>query len=306
MQRLFERCSENPLITAEDSPVPASAVYNPGAVEFEGDVLLLVRIEGRRGFSDIHVARSHDGIHDWEIEEEPLLAHGQVDLRYEKLGCEDARVTYVAEEERYYITYVAYSHVGPAVGLAYTEDFRSAERIGLIFAPNNKDTVMFPEKIDGHWMVLHRPAVGQIENIWSARSPDLIHWGMPHCVLPERGGPWWDGARVGAGPPPIPTESGWLLIYHGVKEFGSNMVYRAGVARLKKDEPHKVIARGSGWVFGPETDYELSGVMPGVVFPSGTLLRGEELWIYYGAADSCVCMGKARLPDLLGLLEETG
>ncbi|MGD2175784.1 MAG: hypothetical protein PVJ27_10310 [Candidatus Brocadiaceae bacterium] len=304
MRDLFHRSPDNPLITVADLPFAASAVYNPGAIEYEDDVLLLVRVEGREGFSSLHVARSSNGVTGWDVDPEPLLAYGLPECRYEELGCEDGRLTYVAEDDRYYITYVAYSPVGPAVGLAYTEDFRTVERIGLIFAPNNKDTVLFPKKIDGLWTVLHRPAVGEIENIWSASSPDLIHWGMPHCVLPERGGPWWDGERVGAGPPPILTDLGWLLIYHGVKRFGGNMVYRAGAALLKEDEPHKVVARAPGWVFAPEAPYELQGVMPNVVFPSGCLLRGEELWMYYGAADTCVCLARADLGDVLSVLRQ--
>jgi predicted GH43/DUF377 family glycosyl hydrolase len=304
VQDIFTRCPDNPLLTREDLPLPASAIYNPGAAETEDGVLLLVRIEDRDGFSSIHVARSDDGIGGWEIEEQPLLEHGLPDLRYEELGCEDARVTYVESDDTYYITYVAYSHVGPAVGLARTDDFETAERIGLIFAPNNKDTVMFPEKVRDYYMVLHRPAVGQIENIWSARSRDLIHWGMPHCVMPERGGPWWDGQRVGAGPPPLRTDDGWLLIYHGVKVFGGNDVYRAGLALLDLEQPHHVNARSPGWVFGPEEDYELSGLTANVVFPSGWLLRGDELWMYYGAADTSVCLATCKLSDALAYLEE--
>ncbi len=304
MNELFSRCPDNPLVSREDLPVPASAVYNPGAAEHDGGVVLLLRVENRSGFSDIHVARSPDGIGGWQIEPEPILAYGLPDLRYEALGVEDARITYIEDDNRYYITYVAYSGVGPSVGLAQTEDFETAERIGLIFSPNNKDTVMFPRLVGGYYTVLHRPAVGEIENIWSARSPDLIHWGMPHCVMPERGGPWWDGVRVGAGAPPVHTGLGWLLIYHGVKRFGSNSVYRAGMAVLEHEDVHHVVARTPGWVFGPEAPYETGGLMPNVVFPSGCLLRGDELWMYYGASDSCVCLATCKLSEALSLLRE--
>jgi predicted GH43/DUF377 family glycosyl hydrolase len=304
VDQLFSRCPANPLITTEDLPFPASSVYNPGAVVYEGEVLLLLRIENRNGFSSIHVARSEDGMTGWRIQEEPLLAYGQPDLRYEELGCEDARVTYIEEDDCYYICYVAYSGVGPAVGLARTRDFESAERIGLIFSPNNKDAVMFPRKLDGMYTVLHRPASGKTEHVWSACSPDLIHWGMPHCVLVERGGPWWDGVKVGAGAPPIETDLGWLLIYHGVKQFGSNMVYRVGLALLDRDHPHKVKARSPGWVFAPEAPCETDGFMPNVVFPCGTVMRDEEVWMYYGAADTCVCMATVGLEEMLAVLEE--
>jgi len=304
MEQLFKRCPDNPILTADDLPFRASAVYNPGAVEHEGEVVLLARIEDRKGFSSIHVARSRDGVGGWQVEPQPLLAYGQPDMRYEQLGCEDARVSYLADLERYYITYVAYSGVGPAVGLAHTTDFQQVERDGLIFGPNNKDAALFPERVDGHWMTLHRPAAGDIEHIWIARSPDLVHWGMPHCVLPERGGPWWDGVKVGAGPPPIKTEQGWLLIYHGVKIFGGNLVYRVGLALVELERPHRVVARSPGWVFAAEADYEVRGVMPNVVFPCGCLLRGEEVWMYYGAADSSICLATAHLPDLLDAVRD--
>lgn len=306
MAELFQRCADNPIITQNDLPMPVSAVYNPGAADLGDQVLLLLRVEDRKGFSNIHVARSPDGVSDWQIEPEPLLAYGTPGRRYEELGCEDARVTYMAEDDTYYICYVAYSPVGPAVGLAKTDDFEQAERLGLILSPNNKDAVMFPQKIGGKWQVLHRPAAGDIEHIWSACSPDLIHWGMPHCVLVERGGPWWDGVKVGAGAPPIRTEEGWLLIYHGVKVFGSNMVYRVGLALLDDEEPHKVLARCPGWVFGPSAPYEVSGFMPNVVFPCGCLLRGDELWMYYGAADTCVCLARASLGEALSALRREG
>ena len=303
---LFQRCPENPIITTDDLPFEASAVYNPGVVEFEGQVVLLVRVEDRSGFSSVHVARSENGVTGWEVEGQALLAYGQPGLRYEQRGCEDPRVTYIEEEDRYYICYVAYSPAGAAVGLACTEDFQEARRLGLIFAPSNKDAALFPRKFDDYWMVLHRPAAGDVENIWSARSPDLIHWGAPHCVLPERGGPWWDGVKVGAGAPPILTDEGWLLIYHGVKMFGGNMVYRAGLALLDAEEPHKVLARSPGWVFSPQASYETRGIMPNVVFPCGCLRRGDELWMYYGAADTCVCLATADLEEVLGTLRQEG
>ncbi len=304
MRRIFQRCPDNPLIAPTDLPFAASAVYNPGAVDLGDEVLLLVRIEDRKGFSSVHVARSSDGVSNWQIEEEPLLQYGLPDMRYEELGCEDARITYVEEDDCYYICYVAYSGLGPAAGIARTEDFSEAERIGLTFGPSNKDTVLFPRKIGDHYMVLHRPAVGNQEHIWSAQSPDLIHWGMPHCVMFERGGPWWDGLKTGSGAPPILTDQGWLLIYHGVKEFGNMMVYRAGAALLDRDQPHKTIARSPGWVLSPEAEYETRGLMPNVVFPCGALVRGDELWVYYGAADTCVCLATAKISDLLECVQE--
>jgi predicted GH43/DUF377 family glycosyl hydrolase len=301
MKPLFERCKDNPIITVDDLPVPASAVYNPGAAMFGEEVVLSLRVEDRAGFSSIYLARSDDGMSGWRIEPKPFLAYGEADYPYEEFGCEDARITHLAEDDRYYICYVAYSALGPAPGLAYTDDFERVERAGLMLSPTNKDAVMFPRKIRDRYTVLHRPEAGG-EHIWSAQSPDLYHWGMPHCVLVQRGGPSWDNAKVGAGPPPIETKDGWLLIYHGVKQFGSSMVYRVGLALLDLEPPHEVTARSPGWVFGAQEPYELSGILPNVVFPSGAIVRGDELWMYYGAADTCVCVATARVADLLAAL----
>lgn len=304
MKQVFRRSKQNPLITTHDLPFAAAAVLNPGAAEYDDSVVLLLRVEDRAGCSSIYVARSANGITEWEVEREPLLRYGQEKWRYEIWGCEDARATYVAEQKQYYITYTAYSPMGAAVALARTRDFKRAERVGLIFSPSNKDAVLFPRKFDGRWAVLHRPDAGGIEHIWSAYSPDLEHWGRPCCVLPEMGGPAWDGVKVGAGPPPVLTDAGWLLIYHGVKQYGGQFVYRAGTALLDKNKPHKAIARSPSWVFQAEAPYEISGLVPNVVFPTGLLLRGDELWMYYGAADSSVCLATAKLDDVLAGMKE--
>ncbi len=304
MRPIFNRCPQNPIVEVKDIPAPSEAVLNPGVIEQDGQVVLLLRVEDAAGYSDVYVARSDDGITGWQIEDEPLLRHGLPDMRYEQWGCEDPRVVWLAEEGAYYIAYTAFSPAGAAVGLARSQDFTSAERIGLIFSPNNKDSAIFPRKIDGRYSALHRPdAGGGIENIWIAHSRDLEYWGEPHCVLKEGQGPAWDAVRVGAGPPPLETKDGWLLLYHGVKQYGEKDVYRVGAAMLDLHEPHKLIARTRRCIFKPTAPYEESGLMPNVVFPTGMLLRGDELWMYYGAGDTCVCLATAKLDDVLAKLE---
>lgn len=298
-QPIFTRDDNNPILSVEDMPFPAGAVLNPGATEYDGDVLLLLRVEKANGFSDIHVARSADGRTDWRVDKTPLLQHNIDDWKYETWGCEDARVCYLDSEQAYYITYTAYSPYGAAVGIARTTDFESIERLGLIFAPNNKDAALFPRKFNGKWAALHRPDAGGIEHIWIASSPDLTNWGQPHCVLTEGAGPAWDAIKVGAGPPPMLTDEGWLLMYHGVKAYGGQMVYRVGLALLDADQPHKIVARCPQAVFIPSAPYEKSGLVPNVVFPTGWILRDDEVWMYYGAADSCVCLATAKLQDLI-------
>lgn len=302
MRAVFHRVPNNPLLTPASMPFPAAAVLNPGAAEQNGEIILLLRVENHAGYSSIYVARSRDGVTGWQIESEPILRYGQDRWRYEMWGCEDARVTYLPEDKRWYITYTAYSPRGAAVAIARSDDLVKAERIGLVFSPNNKDAALFPRRFDGRWAVLHRPDAGGIEHIWSAYSPDLVHWGEPHCVVPEGEGAAWDAVKVGAGPPPILTEHGWLLIYHGVKGYGGHLIYRVGVALLDEEKPYRMIARSANWVFQAEAPYELSGLVPNVVFPTGLLVRGDELWLYYGAADTYVCLATAKLADVLGTL----
>ena len=302
MGDIFRKCERNPILTVRDLPVMAHAVLNPGAAIHEGEIVLLLRVEEADGFSSIFVARSEDGISGWKISRKPLLKRGEKGMRYEEWGCEDPRVTFIADENTWYITYTAYSPAGAAVGLARTRDFETAERIGLIFSPSNKDCVLFPVRFNGLWAALHRPDAGVLENIWIAYSPDLIYWGAPHVVLLEGTGAAWDAVKVGSGPPPLETEDGWLLLYHGAKYYAGMLVYRVGAALLDRHRPNRVKKRSPKSIFLSSEIYEESGLAPGTVFPTGLLLRGDELWMYYGAADSSVCLARAKLKDVLEFL----
>lgn len=305
MKSIFTRSDKNPIITARDLPFFAEAVLNPGATEVNGQVVLLLRVEDTNGFSSIYTARSANGVTDWQVEKRPLLASGIPEHKYECWGCEDPRITYIAEEESWYVTYTSYSRAGASVSLATTKDFDSVKRIGVILPPNNKDACLFPERFDGRWAILQRPdAGGGIENIWLAYSPDLVHWGEPHCVMTEGSGPAWDAVRIGAGPPPIKTKNGWLMLYHGVKMYAGQMVYRVGAALLDIDKPHKMSARSPRCIFKASELYETTGLVPNIVFPTGVLERGDELWVYYGSADTCICLATVKIEDILSSLDE--
>jgi len=297
--RIFIRHKANPLLTPGHLPFHADAVFNPGVAEVDGEVLLLLRIEDRRGLSEIRVARSANGIDEWRIAETPLLAPDLADHPFEEWGCEDPRVTKVGEQQ-WIIAYTAYSRYGPAVALATTSDFETVERLGIVMPPTNKDAAVFPTEFDGPRVMLHRPITGGQEHIWHAVSATgWTNWGDPGVLLPERGGPWWDGLRVGVGVPPMPTDQGWLLIYHGVKEMGNRPVYRLGLALLDRDHPRKVLARCARWVFSPQVDYEQRGLIPNVVYTCGALRRGDDVWLYYGAADTVIALATAKMQDLV-------
>lgn len=189
MEELFVRSERNPLIEVSDLPYPANAVFNAGVADLGDEVLLLLRVESRSGRSHLTVARSRDGITDWRIEDRPLL-HPDQESPYEAYGIEDCRVTRVDELDRWVLAYTAYSGYGPAVALATTTDFKSAERLGIVFPPNNKDAALFPRKVKGKYAILHRPRGGE-GSIWIAYSSDLLHWGRTRSssrFVPGRGG----------------------------------------------------------------------------------------------------------------------
>ena len=296
---IFTRCEKNPIITYNDMPYHCHAVFNPGAVMVGDETVLLLRVEDMEGTSHITVARSSDGITGWRIETEPLLAPSHDAGPYEEYGCEDARVAYLEEIGQWLISYTAYSPMGAGVALAVTRDFKTVERFGLVLAPNNKDAAPFPRKIGGEYYMLHRPAAGGIEHIWLIDSPDLMHWGNPWMILSERGGPWWDSLKVGASTIPIETKEGWLILYHGVKEFPGGPTYRIGAALLDLENPRKLIARLPYWILGPRETYETTGQVPNVVFPCGHTLVGDELRLYYGGADTSVNLATGSISRIL-------
>jgi len=302
-EKPFVRSQYNPLLTPDNLPIVANSVLNPGVAEVDGEIVLLLRIEEKRGTSQIRVARSANGVDNWRIEGQPLLVGDLPQYPYEEWGCEDPRVTQIGPRE-WLIAYVAYSQYGPAVAIATTEDFDSVNRAGIVLAPSNKDAAVFPHQSDGQWVLLHRPVTGGAEEIWYALADrDFVHWSLPGILMPMRGGPWWDGRRIGVGGPPILTDMGWLLIYHGVKQMAGSPVYRLGVALLDKDDPRKVLLRASEWVFAPEETYERQGLVNNVVFTCGAVLRGDEIWMYYGAADTVIGLAVAKLSDLLEFVE---
>ncbi|HPP75462.1 MAG TPA: glycosidase [Armatimonadota bacterium] len=301
---LFIRSPHNPIITHKDMPYLCSTVFNPGATEFEGETLLLLRVEDLEGKSHLTVARSRNGVDGWRIETEPLISPSNGAGPYEVFGCEDPRITYLDDLNKWVIAYTAYSPFGAGVALATTEDFRSVNRFGLVLAPINKDAAVFPRKIKDHYWMLHRPAAGDIEHIWLTVSDDLVHWGRPWCVLMERGGPMWDGSKVGANTVPIETEEGWLILFHGVKVFAGSPTYRVGLALLDLEDPRRLIARLPYWALGPYEPYEVAGAVPNVVFPCGHIQNGDEIRVYYGAADSTVCLATASISEILDALRK--
>lgn len=304
-RELFKRFGKNPILTAEHWPYPVHSVFNPGAVRLtDGTTLLLCRVEDRTGMSHLCAARSENGIDSWVIDTEPTFQADPENYPEELWGVEDPRVTYIAELSKYAIVYTAYSKEGPGVALAFTEDFKSFERFGLIMQPEDKDAALLPHRIGGNWALIHRPVSTHGAHIWISYSADLRHWGSHKMILEARIGGWWDANKIGLSPPPIRTEQGWLVIYHGVRHNASGALYRLGLALFDLQTPEKCIKRSQEWFFGPEESYERRGDVDNVVFPCGTTVcdDGDTILIYYGAADTSIGLAVGSIREMLDWL----
>ncbi|GAH52193.1 unnamed protein product, partial [marine sediment metagenome] len=242
--------------------------------------------------SHIRLARSIDGI-NFTIDEKPFIYPG---LECESFGIEDARVSKIGET--YYINYTAVSGDGYVAMLAKTMDFKSIERLGVIFPPLNKDVVIFEEKVNGKYIALHRPdnkGFG-LPSIWYSESPDLIHWGNHKCLLRPDGSKY-ESQKIGGGPPPIKTKEGWLIIYHGK---GDDNIYTLRLLLLDLNDPSKIIKQSRYPVLQPDESYEKNGLYGNVVFTNGIILMSDnKVYIYYGACDESVCLAITTINDLL-------
>jgi len=224
----------------------------------------------------------------------------------EEFGVEDPRITEL--DGRYYFTYVAVSRHGAATALASTTDFQSFERHGIIFCSENKDVVLFPERVGGDFVALHRPNPATPfcrPEMWIAHSPDLRHWGKHACL--HGGGGEWETGRVGAGTPPVRVADGWLEIYHGNRrptKPGEVGTYSTGVLLLDPDDPSRVLRRAVDSIFEPTASFERVGFVPDVVFPTGIVEIPDAYLVYYGAADACSAVVEFRRDELLGALVE--
>jgi len=241
--------------------------------------------------SHLRVARSKDG-RNFVVDPKPAIFP---DRPSEIYGIEDPRITEIAGV--YYITYKGVAPTGISTSLAVTTDFVNFERKGIILCPENLDVCIFPEKVNGRYVALHRPiprSFGQ-PNMWIAYSPDLISWG-DHYFLMGVQADSWDSGRIGGGTIPIKTEHGWLEIYHGAT---AGDFYCLGAVLLDLDEPHRVIARGRDPIMAPEAPYETCGFVPNVIFTCGAVVDDDRLSLYYGAADMVVAAADMSISGIV-------
>jgi predicted GH43/DUF377 family glycosyl hydrolase len=333
----LQKSDKNPLLSPnKENAWENLAVCNPGAWHEDGKFYLLYRAAGDDPEHIIRfgLAESKDGENFERVSNDP--AFGPSIDGPDMGGVEDPRIVKFGKE--FYVTYAyrpyppgqywTFAHDvvrtpetgadAPKVyreniansGLAVTTDFKTWRRLGRITRPSldDRDVIFFPEKINGKYYMLHRPKewVGpeygcEYPSIWITASEDLMMWEAPSQILLEGLEGTWE-EKVGGSTPPLKTDEGWLVLYHGVENGGQGF-YRVGVALLDLNDPTKVKFRLKDWIMEPEYDYETEGFYNGCVFPTGNMILEDKLYVYYGAADKYIGLATCSVSELLETLK---
>ncbi|MBU4217276.1 hypothetical protein L6270_02265 [Candidatus Parcubacteria bacterium] len=348
---IFTRSKLNPILKPDkNNSWEALKLYNPGAIFHDNKYHLFYRAVGAGSDwnSAIGYAVSDDGENFQRFAESVLIGEGEA----EKRGLEDPRITKIGDT--FYMTYAAYDGKTPRLLVATSKDLKTWQKQGAVFADWNfahaggvytyfvdgkpqtkemskewsKSGAIFPEKINGKFLMLfgeHR--------IWFAESDDGLHWtGDEEPFLEPRTGDYFDNTFVEMGPPPIKTERGWLVLYHGINNAHR---YRIGVLLLDLNNPRRILYRSIEAIFEPQELYELAGLvdvlpggldalqklseseqetyidealkkgtMPKVTFCCGAVVVGDALRIYYGAGDSVICTATAKMSDVMNFANQ--
>ncbi len=313
------RFGGNPILSAQDIPYTEGIAYNGGVVKFEGRYVSLVRVDHAdlaaqklTGTSDVALAFSEDGLH-WKVEPQPCIAWKDREI----VAPTDVRLMLV--EDECFATVAVQTLHGMETHCVKTKDFVQFDPV-FKMVPDNRDVVIFPEKIGGSYLRIERPfqTFGHLKksalDLWISESPDLTYWGKPQVLLDVESVPYAND-RIGAGTPPLRTERGWLVMFHAVDDDpkrGKNgweetwtKRYTAGLMLLDLNDPRQVLGVTPEPVLVPEAPYEVSGgYRNGVIFPCGWVLEENgEVKIYYGAADTVQCLATASLEEMLGLIQ---
>jgi len=312
------RHPRNPVLCAEDVPFHATLVFNAGVVKFRGRYVMIFRNDfgdaaaKTLAGNNLGLAFSEDGVR-WQVEPRPLYE----DASHPLWKAYDPRLTVL--DGRLYLCFALSDTHGTCGGVAVTDDLKTWEVLS-VSAPDNRNMVIFPERIAGKIVRLERPFAGYLRpgdrfDIFLSASPDGRYWGETRLVLGTEQVPWVNN-KIGPAAPPVRTERGWLAFFHGVDIDKTRTGwgwsgdwtkrYSAGLMLLDLEDPARVIGLSRGPVLVPEPAYayEAHGYRDYVIFPGGMILEDDgEVKIYYGAADTVECLATARLEDLLGLCE---
>lgn len=296
------RDTRNPVILRNQIPC-ANSIFNSAAVPFGDGFAGVFRVDDRARNMQLHAGFSKDGIH-WDLAPERIeFVKTDPEIPDFQYGY-DPRVCFI--EDRWYVTWCNAIDWKPTIGMAYTFDFQTFYQTENAFLPFNRNGVLFPRKIGGSYMMLSRPSDSghtPFGDIFLSQSPDLVYWGKHRHVMAPRKG--WESTKIGAGPVPIETDRGWLLFYHGVLTSCNGFVYSFGAALLDREEPWKVLRRGSEYLLSPQRDYECVGDVPNVTFPCAALTDADtgRIAIYYGCADTCTGLCYTTVDTILAWLD---
>jgi beta-1,4-mannooligosaccharide/beta-1,4-mannosyl-N-acetylglucosamine phosphorylase len=295
------RSERNPIIPRDLIPT-SNSIFNSAVVPFDGEFAGVFRCDNTARRMQLHSGRSEDGV-DWQIEPEPIrFICDDPEIGNFVYGY-DPRVCWI--EDRYYVTWCNGYH-GPTIGVGYTYDFKEFYQLENAFAPFNRNGVLFPRKINGKYAMLNRPSDRghtPFGDIFYSESPDMCHWGCHRHVMAPAGG--WQSTKIGAGPIPIETTEGWLMIYHGVLTSCNGFVYSAGAALLDIDKPWQVIHRTVPYILSPRMLYECVGDVPNVAFPCAAVCDAPtgRIAVYYGGADTVVCLAFTQVDELISFIK---
>lgn len=322
------RYHKNPILTPiKEHFWESKMVFNSAAIYKNNKIHLIYRARGEKETDGLPVSYlgyaifKNDGV---TLEKRYSYPVYEPQEEYEKAGCEDPRITEI--EGKYYMLYTAYlgNKVPPFfeeestnIAMASTTDFIHWRRHGLLLPgvlEPEKNGILFPKKIRGYYVLYYRI----MPDIFVAYSKDLEnpYWIGHKVVCRPRPG-YWDSWKIGAGPPPIETKDGWLLIYHGVDREGPSrremvkekrlvykLIYRVGVLLIDKENPEKILYRSEKPILEPKEEYEKKGFVPNAVFPCGAVIINDTLFVYYGAADTVISLATCKLSELLKAIKK--
>ena len=307
---IIKRYGKNPILTPDDMPEPCCAIYNSGFVKTpEGEYIMASRFEEPRKKQKVWISRSRDGIIftpdpkavEFVCADADREEYEEVVYNYpgKEIGSwYDPRINPVDGE--YYITYCVGGDYNCRIAIGRTKDFKTIEHVSFPLHIQNRNAVLFPEKINGEYWMLNRPQSGSDRSgsIWIASSHDLKYWG--NCRIVAKSEQYWESIKIGPAAPPIKTDEGWLIVYHGVFGTCNGVNYGGGVMLLDLEKPWKVVARCKDPILYVKEPYEMIGQVPNVIFP-GSLVPEDDgsAKLYYGGADFVQCMAYTKISDLI-------
>lgn len=297
-KQIVKRYDRNPIITNDLIPYSCRGVYNSSAVKYSGEYYMVLRCEGYNLLDFFMVAKSPNGYDAWNLVGDIIKMPETEDFKIFGHNYYDPRVTKI--EDTYYMTFCCHGD-DARMGLMTTKDLETYKWQGLITGPGFRNTVLFPEKINGLYTALERP--NSIGSIWLTQSSDLIFWGRHKLVVSagKHDVGVWGISKIGPCGTPIKTEKGWLIIFHGVQTICDyEYIYHTGVMLTELSDPSKVIRVCSEPILSPELDYEMTGHAPNVVFASSHIVEDDgSVKLYYGAADRYQCVADTSIELLL-------